>query len=437
MFQYIKLIILIFISSALAIIILTLLSKKDKLFVGERFSNLTSSLSNFTFAEKPPLTIYFPSGRKLDHVKTTENNVDHCVLYNFLRHERKSLSKTQNGSSYEPISLALHSTVDYASGVVEQANSWQDLISYSIYLFPGNEAVLPLVKKLHQCHNETREKVSIHLVWQSGFLQYSCYNEALMRIINEVDDDKVNCNDFDLSIMTVEMKAVDIPLSMYPINLMRNEARKGAHSKLHLVTDIETRFSDDFAEKVRPLAQRLLRGEFGKSVLVYRRFEIEDKVEFPRTIKDLWDLYNNKHVFEFHSHFYKQGHIIKNLTEWFQYSATHDEVTVEKVNYTRQEWEPQFIMTNKDPFHLEFVPTRFNDHQTLCHQLCRSGYSFLVMSHVFNIHPGIKRGYSPVEEALSKLGRRRSAGFLRQFNNFLDEHYPKTNETGKCPKMTH
>ena len=108
--------------------------------------------------------------------------------------------KTENGSRYEPISLALHSTVNYAFDVVNQANSWQDLISYSIYLFPGNEAILPLVKKLHYCHNETKEKVSIHLVWQSGFLQYNCYNEALVKIINEIDNTKVDCSGFDLSI---------------------------------------------------------------------------------------------------------------------------------------------------------------------------------------------------------------------------------------------
>ena len=94
--------------------------------------------------------------------------------------------------------------------------------------------------------------------------------------------------------MTVELKAFDIPLSMYPINLMRNEARKGAHSKLHIVADIETRFSDGFAEKVRPLTQRLLKGDFGKSVFVYRRFELEDKIEFPSTVQELEILYDNK-----------------------------------------------------------------------------------------------------------------------------------------------
>ena len=90
------------------------------------------------------------------------------------------------------------------------------------------------------------------------------------------------------------MKAFDIPLSMYPINLMRNEARRGAHSMLHVVADMETRFSDGFAEKVRPLTQRLLRGDFGKSVLVYRRFEIEDKIAFPKTVQELKMLYDNK-----------------------------------------------------------------------------------------------------------------------------------------------
>ena len=213
-FQYIKLIILIFISSALAIIILTLLSQKDKIFVQEKLSNITSSWAGIKLKEIPNLTFYFSNGRKLEYFKATDSNVEHCVLYNFLRHHKKrqvfylnyfliikfSPYKTENGSTYEPISLALHSTVNYAFDVANQASSWQDLISYSIYLFPGNEAILPLVTKLHHCHNETREKVSIHLVWQSGFLQYSCYNEELTKIINEIDTGRVNCSDFDLSI---------------------------------------------------------------------------------------------------------------------------------------------------------------------------------------------------------------------------------------------
>uniref|UniRef100_A0AC34RRJ9 Uncharacterized protein n=1 Tax=Panagrolaimus sp. JU765 TaxID=591449 RepID=A0AC34RRJ9_9BILA len=218
--------------------------------------------------------------------------------------------------------------------------------------------------------------------------------------------------------------------------LMRNEARRGAHSKLQLVADIETIFSADFAGKTRPLTQKLLAGELGTSVLVYRRFEVE-KSELPKNIHELWNLFETKNAFEFHSHFYKPGHVIANLSDWFDYSLNNEEVTVTEVPYTRQEWEPQFIMTDQDPFHLEFVPTRFNDQQSLSHILCRANYSFLVMSHVFNIHPGVKRGYTPVEEALTKLGKRQSAVFLRRFNDFLDKHYPRNNLTAKCPKMTH
>ena len=89
MFQYIKLIILIFISSALAIITLALLSKKDKIFITEKLSNLTSSWSSSDTKDISNLIIHLSNGRKLEHFKATDTNVDHCVLYNFLRHQRK------------------------------------------------------------------------------------------------------------------------------------------------------------------------------------------------------------------------------------------------------------------------------------------------------------------------------------------------------------
>lgn len=59
-------------------------------------------------------------------------------------------------------------------------------------------------------------------------------------------------------------------LAHYPINLMRNEARKGATTPLIIIADAENFFSKNFAINVRNLSQELLKSKHEKDVLVYR-----------------------------------------------------------------------------------------------------------------------------------------------------------------------
>lgn len=61
-----------------------------------------------------------------------------------------------------------------------------------------------------------------------------------------------------------------LPMLVYPINVLRNAARKGAGTGLHIVADMENIFSRNFANLSRPLANKMLRIDEPKSVLVYR-----------------------------------------------------------------------------------------------------------------------------------------------------------------------
>lgn len=96
------------------------------------------------------------------------------------------------------------------------------------------------------------------------------------------------------------------PFGVYPINTMRNVARKGAPSHFHLISDVEMIFSyarlvlfdgsfrDGFARLAKKTANENLCEECG-NLIVVRRFELEAKVKkVPRAIKDLKGHIDNK-----------------------------------------------------------------------------------------------------------------------------------------------
>uniref|UniRef100_A0A7E4VAL4 Exostosin domain-containing protein n=1 Tax=Panagrellus redivivus TaxID=6233 RepID=A0A7E4VAL4_PANRE len=102
---------------------------------------------------------------KIVHVEKNDTNADHCVFYDFLRRSDKEVTE------YEPLTLALHSSINYAEYLVRQTEEWDDVISYAIYLFPGHDAGLAPLAKLHKCHALINQKVSIHLVWNRNFIE--------------------------------------------------------------------------------------------------------------------------------------------------------------------------------------------------------------------------------------------------------------------------
>lgn len=62
----------------------------------------------------------------------------------------------------------------------------------------------------------------------------------------------------------------DVPELMYPINILRNVARRGGATPLHLVADVENIFSRNFTAMVRNEAEALLLPRNAKRALAYR-----------------------------------------------------------------------------------------------------------------------------------------------------------------------
>lgn len=116
-------------------------------------------------------------------------------------------------------------------------------------------------------------------------------------------------------------------LTNYPVNKARNVARKFAATKYILSADLDHLFSRNFEKKVLGLAKDLLTKE-PKTVLVYRIFEISEKVKKQAQTKtDLQKLFFQYQAQEFHK--YYGAHNIPQLYEWFKEPENEEKATVQ------------------------------------------------------------------------------------------------------------
>ncbi|ETN76192.1 hypothetical protein NECAME_11858 [Necator americanus] len=213
---------------------------------------------------------------------------------------------------------------------------------------------------------------------------------------------------------------------------MRNVARRGAPSSIHIISDIEMVFSSKFAKRAKKLANEHIR-EGGKKLIVIRRFEIEENVNIPTNHTSLKNLIDARKAFEFHHQLFPTGHTIEALWEWFRRSKAKPEPYIWEIPYKNPSWEPQFIMHATDPFSEENMPTRVRDQQALAYELCRANYTFLLASQLFNVHRGVKRESTIMDSAIVKHQSRLRYSAFKNFIKRIDSTYPNTLK--RCKKF--
>ncbi|CAB04495.1 B3GNT1, Beta-1,3-N-acetylGucosamiNylTransferase 1, homolog [Caenorhabditis elegans] len=341
-----------------------------------------------------------------------------CIGYNFLEATEKFRE-----DGLEPVTLAIHGTSDVLEVVEKKPSNWDGPISFGMFVDYHSQKALEYVAMLHQCDKEFGEKVTVHYVFRTSPSQMDC------PVITP--DVSVNCDEFRRNRKQL-LKEITSPFQIYPINLMRNVARRGATSDLHLIVDADMTMSSDFARKVKPIANRIIDGK-QRQVLVVRRFETNED-EIPLEVEQLKMGFENQKVFEFHHNFFFIGHKIPDVEKWFHASKTENEVTAWEIPYSGNAWEVQVILHRNDMYNAEYFPSRIRDMQSLIYGLCRANYTFNLLSHVFNVHQGIKEDdtmYSKVVTAHSKrYGRNRA---FSRYVHEMNTAYPGTIQ--RCGKF--
>ncbi|EGT57548.1 hypothetical protein CAEBREN_20733 [Caenorhabditis brenneri] len=172
---------------------------------------------------------------------------------------------------------------------------------------------------------------------------------------------------------------------------MRNIARKGAKSDLHFLMDGDMIVSVGMAEKITKIANEMLDGN-QKNVLLVRRFESEKGTVIPRTVSNL-------------------------------------RVSMNENN--NPNWEPQPIFHRNAPYGPNYIPSRIKTVSSTIYKLCRAGYSFNVLSHVFTVQEGVKLEDTVFSQAVA-LHQHRNAKdrASKRYTLEINAEYPNTLE--KC-----
>ncbi|KAE9548386.1 hypothetical protein FO519_008400 [Halicephalobus sp. NKZ332] len=222
-------------------------------------------------------------------------------------------------------------------------------------------------------------------------------------------------------------------IQWYPINFARNFARKQVKTKFILIADLDHTFSENFELKMRNLAIKAL-PEGSKRVLVYRIFEIDRGIPWPKSKKELKAFLNVGRAIEFHSR-YSNAHQIPNLKTWLDEEDHGNTTTIQFSHpYDSYAWEPQFVARNDIPFHDESFPYSARDNTVLRWELCRAGYEFSIVHDVFMFHPGIKTmKYKQKLDFARKRTNKVSNDAIYNFRLRMNETYPGTAAT--CPEF--
>lgn len=178
--------------------------------------------------------------------------------------------------------------------------------------------------------------------------------------------------------------------------------------------------------------------------LDYRRFEWNSSYPMPSSIKDLSDgLFN--YIFPFHYFVFPIGHFIPGLSEWIRVSQKEEPIYLHtapylsvfisfKIIYLKKFrgrfWEPELVLHKSDPLHYEGFLMCFRDQAALSLELCRANYSFLIASHIFSVHDGIKLYTPQKQNSRLRSPTAESNAIINRFYAYLDNKYPATRK--KC-----
>ncbi|CEF69375.1 N-acetyllactosaminide beta-1,3-N-acetylglucosaminyltransferase [Strongyloides ratti] len=363
-------------------------------------------LTIFVFIVTSSQSSYSPSWKNYYNnflLELPGNNNFRCYLYHNEYITCPNVIK-QSHYKYERISLILHISSDRNFHEVENhLKNYDGPISLGIYMkssFSNKEKTIEIYKLL-KAYAKKYSKLSVHFIFKIS-RKKNYYNY--------------------------------LTLSEYPINVIRNIARKHSATRYIVIADIDHMFSKNFETKMLKVAKVYLKENYN-NVLVYRIFEVESKnlKSGPKNKGELKKLMSNNKASVFHP-YNKKGHYIPYLKQWFKKNDTTNPGIQFEATYNRAQWEPQFVSLRNIPFHDENFQYLLRDNMHLRWELCRANYSFLVVNDVFMYHLGRKKnGEKNLIDKIRYHLNGKNKNIMKKFEIRMQKLYPITKN--KCPNI--
>ncbi|CAD6195669.1 unnamed protein product [Caenorhabditis auriculariae] len=369
----------------------------------------------FSPASRRPVKSNRPRSYWLDNstvaVQTERISYEFCVAYNVTKAHGRF-----RDDGLEPISLAIHTTSHYVYDVEEQCStrSWNGPVSVALFVDRFSSNAVDYLYDLHRC----APKMNLHVVYRLSAFQKKC--EPIF-----VNVSNMPCSNFTREFRGKTVGKIINSFGIYPINVMRNVARRGAMSNIHVIADVEMKFSLGFALNMKKLANVYINGQ-EKNVIVIRRFEVDSSKNVPKDHTELFNMIKSREAFEFHHKFFPLGHTIEGLWHWFRVSRNYTDPVAWEIPYKGSSWEAQVIQHRNDPYSADYMPTRIRDQQALIYELCRANYTFLLASQVFNVHRGVKIAETNINTAVVNHQMKIRSRAFQTYKHQIDTKYPET-----------
>lgn len=320
--------------------------------------------------------------------------------------------------SRNAVTLVLHISADYVDEktLLEQVSNWKGPVSVAVF-FDRPTAQINcfegMLIRLMRKKADAIRHLSVH---------YYTTNDQCSSLLHSSD----SC--------TSEKKIKSVAeIAAYPANVGRNIAREFIKTKFILMADYEHLFSYGFERRMTEIALRE-NITATMAVLVYRIFEIDETAKSPKDKDDLSTLLSSHKAVVFHDRFYKGGHSIPGLDEWLKKKERSGD-GIAKRNLSmkaRSSWEPQFVSSSYIPLHDESFPYMIRDNTCLRWELCRAGYSLLLVDDLFMFHRGIKTAKDVGKtKQIQSTNKKLFNKALGDFKKRMDSIYPSTKD--QCP----
>ncbi|CEF68376.1 N-acetyllactosaminide beta-1,3-N-acetylglucosaminyltransferase [Strongyloides ratti] len=363
--------------------------------------------------------------------------ITHYGSYIFI----KNVVKGQYKFNKDRITLIINANSnDINKNLSKQIDNWEGPISIGIFIDVDDIFNLKTLctyctlKSIPNINNKT----SIHFIFPYNAYSRDGNNRGLL---NEYFND-INCEENIKSMNNIchisneeENEEIKIKrIITYPINTIKNIARKQIKTKYMVFADINDFFSQNFEYKMSKLIIKKIKNSFRiNSVLVYRNFEVDTLAERPKTKKELIQLINSSKAFIFDTYL-NNTHQINKLEEWFYKKETLTPSVQYVTSFNYVNWDPNFVSDNKIPYFDERFGYPLNDRIHLKWHLCRKEYKFLVVNDAFMYHYETKN-YK--EKKLFKKAKSiilpKTVRIIKEFNKKMYRLYPRTVKL--CPRF--